>query len=141
MFQSIINGDVDQRSLIKSREPNFNRVPGRLVHSTPLRRSTRDELASNRPRVYEKKCIFCLRISKYIKGARTRQALIPATELQADAKVREVAILQNNEQLLVVTSRDTIVAEAHHHTSCNSDYTRSKKSKIHRPEEDNKYQT
>ncbi len=51
-----------------------------------------DELTSNHPRVYEKQCIFCLRFSRYDKGARIRGAPIPGTELLRDAKIREVSI-------------------------------------------------
>ena len=74
------------------------------VSSTPLRQSSRDEPSSKQRRVYERKCIFCLRVSKYTKGTRTRESLIPATELRADTKVREVAIARNNERLLAVTA-------------------------------------
>ena len=41
------------------------------VPSIPLRRSSRYEPPSQHQRVYERKCIFCVKVSKYCKGTRT----------------------------------------------------------------------
>ena len=94
------------------------------VPSISLRRSSRYEPPSQHQRVYERKCIFCVKVSKYCKGTRRRESLISATELRADMKVREVAISCNDERLLALTARDIVAAEAHYCPSCYCDHTR-----------------
>ena len=59
-------------------------------------------------RVYDRKCIFCDCSNKCLKGTSTRKTLIQATDLRADVTLRNVATLNGDAELLVVTSRDIV---------------------------------
>ena len=83
---------------------------------------------SRRPsesRVYDPVCIFCGK-AKYIKGSKTREKLTQAVQLRADRTLREFATQKGDKNILAVTSRDIVAAEAHYHHSCYKNYTRVK---------------
>ena len=61
-----------------------------------------------------------------MKGTRTWEPLIQCVELQADAKIREVAIKRNDTKVLALASRDLVVAETQYHKSCYKLYTNVK---------------
>jgi len=106
------------------------------------RRSIRDMDSKDKTRVYGKQCIFCLQVTKYIKGLRTREKLRPVAELRADETIRNVATARADERLLAVTARDIVAEEAHCHSSCYKLYTKpsnSSKSQIEYSEEDTQY--
>ena len=63
-----------------------------------------------------------------MKGTRTREPLVQCVELQADARIREVAIKRNDAKVLALTSRDLVAAEAWYHKSCYRLYTSVKGS-------------
>jgi len=87
---------------------------------------------SSRP-VYEEKCIFCERNTKYQKNQRTREPLRQAHELRVDDTLRVVATEKSDSKILAITSRDIVAAEARYHNSCYKKYTRINpvKEKIH----------
>ena len=76
-------------------------------------------------RVYNAICIFCNKV-KFIKGSKTREKLTQAVQLRADQTLRECAIHKGDENIIAVTSRDIVAAEAHYHLSCYKNYTRVK---------------
>lgn len=92
------------------------------------RRSSRDIPSCSTTRLYEKNCIFCQKVSKYIKGTHTREALICAVDLRADKTIRDVANARFDSRILAITARDIVAAEAHYHASCYKAYTRPEKS-------------
>ena len=67
--------------------------------------------------MYEKECIYCLRVTKYIKGSGTRQRLNLLVELRADQTIRTIATDRRDERMLAVTARYLVPAEAHYHRS------------------------
>ena len=77
-------------------------------------------------RVYDQICIFCKKV-KFLKGSKSREKLTQAVQLRADQTLRECATQKGDENILAVTSRDIVAAEAHYHVSCYKDYTRIKK--------------
>ena len=83
----------------------------------PCRRS------SSEARVYDQICIFCSK-DKYQKGSKSREKLIQAVQLRADQTLRKCATQKGDENILAVTSRDIVAAEAHYHISCYKNYTR-----------------
>ena len=89
----------------------------------PKRQSARGKALSSR--ILDKSCIFCPpeKPAKYVKGTRTREPLVQCVELQADARIREVAIKRNDTKVLALTSRDLVAAEAWYHKSCYKLYT------------------
>ena len=58
-----------------------------------------------------------------MKGTRTWEPLVQCVELQADARIRKVAIKRNDTKVLAHTSRDLATAEAWYHKSCYRLYT------------------
>ena len=95
-----------------------------VIESNNPRRSSRKDYLSSESRLFDKKCIFCQRVTKYLKGTHTREALHRAVELRADRKIRKVATLHQDERILAITARDIVAAKAHFHKSCSRDYTR-----------------
>ena len=89
----------------------------------PKRQSARGKALSSR--ILDKSCIFCPpdKSTKYVKGTRTREPLVQCVELQADARIREVARKRNDAKVLALTSRDLVAAEAWYHKSCYRLYT------------------
>ena len=78
----------------------------------PKRQSARGKALFSR--ILDKSCIFCPpdKSTKYVKGTRIRESLVQCVELQADARIREVAIKRNDTKVLALTSRDFVAAEA-----------------------------
>lgn len=81
---------------------------------------------SSGSRVYEKICIFCDKVVKYVN--RQREFPIQATQLRSDLKLRDIATRKCDQKILKVTSRDIIAAEAHYHKTCYRNYTRPRES-------------
>lgn len=90
----------------------------------PPRKMVRSSL-SQTTRVYSQTCIFCKRKDKYKKDSRTREPLVQCTELRCDEKIRDVATLKHDTDILAITSKDIVAAEAHYHRVCYREYTRS----------------
>ena len=65
----------------------------------------------------------CLKRTKYLKGAHTRETLVQAKEIRSDENLRQIAIRKCDENIIAVTSRDIVAAEAWYHRSCYK-YTR-----------------
>ena len=61
-----------------------------------------------------------------MKSPKTREKLIQAVQLSADATLRHCAILNNDARILAIASRDIVAAEAHYHASCYKSYTNIK---------------
>ena len=74
-------------------------------------------------RVYDTECIFCRR-DKYVKGSKTREQLSQVVQLRADERLRECAIKKNDKDMIALTSRDIVAAEARYHFSCYRNYNR-----------------
>jgi len=91
--------------------------------STSKRPSRR---SSSEGRVHNPICIFCNKV-KFQKHSKSREKLTQAVQLKADQTLRECAIQKGDENILAVTSRDIVAAEAHHNVSCYNNYTRVKK--------------
>ena len=51
--------------------------------------------------------------------------MVKASTLRSDAKLRQIAMLKEEDAILAVTSREIVAAEAHYHISCYNNYTRS----------------
>ena len=79
-------------------------------------------------RILDKSCIFCPpeKSNKYVKSTRTRDPLVKYVKLQADARIREVAMQRNDTKVSALTSRDLVAAEAWYHKSCYRLYTNVK---------------
>ena len=90
------------------------------------REMKRKRFASSSSRVYGEECIFCGK-EKYVRGTNSREKLVKATQLRVDQTLREKAISKCDENILAITSRDIVAAEAHYHRSCYRDYTRPEK--------------
>ena len=91
--------------------------------SNPTKRQCRKP--SSEGRVYDPVCIFCSKV-KFMKSPKTREKLIQAVQLRADATLCHCAILNNDARILAITSRDIVAAEAHYHASCYKNYTNIK---------------
>ena len=90
------------------------------------REMKRKRCAPSSSRVYGKECIFCGE-ENYVRGTNSREKLVKATQLRVDQTLREKAISKCDENILAVTSRDIVAAEAHYHRSCYQDFTRLEK--------------
>ena len=77
--------------------------------------------SSSESRIYDMKCVFCKKI-KYQKKSHTRETLVKASQLRADATLRKIAIVKGDEDIIALTSRDIVAAEAHYHRSCYRSY-------------------
>ena len=66
-------------------------------------------------RVYERICVFCGK-TKYLKGAKTREALIQCVDLHADSTIRRAAVGKNDPRILAIVTRELVAAEAFYHT-------------------------
>ena len=91
---------------------------------TSSRRSSGRQPANTQSRVYERICVFCEK-AKYLKGIKTREALIQCVDLRADNTVRRAAMSKNDSRILAIVSRELVAAEACYHKSCYRDYTRN----------------
>lgn len=102
------------------------------------RHSKRQRTSDTSSRVYDKKCIFCEKQSKYTKGSKTRERLIQALDLRADTRIRDAATKKSDVRILSVTSRDIVAAEAHYHASCYKAYVKEQQvmDKINEQTED-----
>lgn len=87
-------------------------------------RSSRDAPSSSTSRVFDKRCIFCEKSSKYLKGQKTRETLIQCSELRSDDRIRISAARKLDNRILAITSRELVAAEGHYHRSCYRAYTR-----------------
>lgn len=96
----------------KMSQPN----PGESSHQSKRQKSTQST-------VYCKECIFCKK-TRYRKKSHTREDLIQAVDIRADATLRQIAIAKEDATILAVTSREIVAAEAHYHRSCYREYTR-----------------
>lgn len=79
--------------------------------------------------MYDKVCIFCLKVTKYCKGTNSREPLRKAVELRDDQTIRTIATERSDERIMALTSRDIVAAKAHYHTACYRNYTRPKPEK------------
>ena len=75
-------------------------------------------------RVFERICVFCEK-AKYLKGTKTREALIQCVDLRADSTIRRAAVGKNDPRILAIVTRELVAAEACYHKSCYRDYTRN----------------
>ena len=75
-------------------------------------------------RVFERICVFCEK-AKYLKGTKTREALIQCVDLRVDSTIRRAAVGRNDPRTLAIVIRELVAAEACHHKSCYRDYTRN----------------
>lgn len=86
-----------------------------------LRKSTRQGPPASR--VYEAKCIFCDKCSKYLKGQKTKESLTKCKE-RADDTIRRAAVRKGDNRMLAIVSRELVAAEGHYHRSCYRVYTK-----------------
>ena len=101
---------------------------GSTAKKRPSRRSTTDT------RLYDPVCIFCNK-EQYLKETRSREKLIKAVQLRADETLRRCAIIKEDSNIIAVTSRDIVAAEAHYHISCYKSYTNLSRLKKSEPKE------
>ena len=71
-----------------------------------------------------RKCIFCDRASKYIKGHKTRETLMKSCELRSDSRIRDAAIKRLDDRMLAIANSGYVATEGHYHKSCYRSYTR-----------------
>lgn len=108
----------DLETLKRKADESFAEAGSNVCRSKrPCRRS------SSEARVYDQICIFCCK-DKYQKGSKSREKLIQAVQLRADQTLRKCATQKGDENILAVTSRDIVAAEAHYHISCYKNYMR-----------------
>ena len=115
--RSLFTMKRDLESIKRKREESVDE------ESNPTKRRCRKP--SSEGRVYDPVCIFCSKV-KFMKSPKTREKLIQAVQLRADATLRHCAILNNDARILAITSRDIVAAEAHYHASCYKSYTNIK---------------
>ncbi len=97
-----------------------------------LRKSTRQGPPASR--VYEAKCIFCDKCSKYLKGQRTKESLTKCRELRADDTIRRAAVRKGDNRMLAIVSHELVAAEGHYHRSCYRVYTKDPNTDIDKGE-------
>lgn len=88
------------------------------------RRASGRQPVNTQSRVYERICVFCEK-AKYLKGSKTREALMQCVDLRADSTIRRAAMSKNDSRILAIVSRELVAAEACYHKSCYRDYTRN----------------
>lgn len=93
---------------------------------TSSRRSSVRQPATSQSRVYERICVFCNK-TKYLKGTKTREALIQCVDMRADERIRRAALSKSDSKILAIVARELVAAEACYHKSCYCDYTRNVK--------------
>ena len=91
---------------------------------TSSRRSSIRKPVTTQSRVFERICVFCEK-AKYLKGTKTREALIQCVDLRADSTIRRAAVGKNDPRILAIVTRELVAAEACYHKSCYRDYTRN----------------
>ena len=91
---------------------------------TSSRRSSIWQPVTTQSRVFERICVFCEK-AKYLKGTKTREALIQCVDLRADSTIRRAAVGKNDPRILAIVTRELVAAEAWYHKSCYRDYTRN----------------
>jgi len=125
---------VHKKSLEKIQGCNANLYDD---ETTEERRSSQRYSDSTSATVYEAKCIFCDKVSKYVKGSRTREKLVQCVDMRADKTSRQCASRyvteprtdfekMTDDRILAASSRELVAAEAHYHKSCYKDYTRTR---------------
>ncbi len=85
--------------------------------ATSLRLSSR-QVPHSCSTVYDVKCIFCQKNTKFIRGQKTRESLL----IQRNAAIKKM-----DGRMLDIVSRDLVAAEGHYHRSCYRSYTRQEK--------------
>ena len=93
---------------------------------TPERRSSIRE-PPTRSTMYKRVCIFCDKVSKYVKGNDVREKLIQCIDLRADENIRKTALARKGSKMLAFVSLDLVAAEACYHGTCYREYTRPKR--------------
>ena len=91
---------------------------------TSSRRSSFRQTVTTQSRVYERICVFCEK-TKYLRGTKTREALVQCIDLRADNTIRRAAVGKNDPRILAIVTRELVAAEACYHKSCYRDYTRN----------------
>ena len=81
--------------------------------------------------MYKLVCIFCDKVSKYVKGNNVREKLFQCIDLRADGKIRKTALARNESKMLAIVSLDLVTAEACYHGTCYSEYTAKARNKQH----------
>ncbi len=84
--------------------------------------------------MYEAKCIFCDKCSKYLKGQRTKESLTKCRELRADDTIRRAAVGKGDNRMLAIVSRELVAAEGHYHRSCYRVHTKDPNTDIDKGE-------
>ena len=110
-----MKGDLD--SIVAKQNDSTETRGG---NTASARQSSR--CSSGPSRVYEARCIFCQKVTKYLIGQRTREPLTQCVELRADARIRDAAVKKMDDRILALTSRDLMAAEGHYHMSCYRSY-------------------
>ena len=106
-----------------------------LLSDSTSRQSKRQ--SNNSDIIYKKECIFCKK-TRYRKWSRSKENLTKSVDLRADNTLRQIAIEKQDTDIMAVTSRDIVAAEAHYHRSCYKEYTRKTDRKHHQvPDNDN----
>ena len=88
------------------------------------RRSSRQNSGESGSTILRKQCIFC-KINKYTKNSRTRETLSSCIQIRADDKIRTLAKIRCDPEILAIASDELIAKEAHYHFSCYREYVRS----------------
>ena len=117
-----MKGDLDT---IVQRKSSENAMSSNAEVKT--RRSIRQPGSSST--VYEKMCIVCEKVQKYIKGIKTREPLIKCVTKEADSALREAAVSKMDSRVTAALSRDAIGAEVHFHRTCYRLYTKTDQKK------------
>ena len=74
------------------------------------RRSLIREFMTTQSRVYEQICVFCGK-TKYLKGAKTREALVQYVDLRADSTIRRAAVGKNDPRILAIVSPGNLLRQ------------------------------
>ena len=69
-------------------------------------------------RLYDARCIFCQKKSKYLKGKKNKRSPLTMPRAASRSSCREVATKKFDQRMLAITSRELVAAKGHYHISC-----------------------
>ena len=87
---------------------------------TSSRRSLVRQTVTTQSRVYERICVFYEK-TKYLRGTKTREALVQCIDLRADNTIRRATVGKNDPRILAIVTRELVAAEACYRKSCYRD--------------------
>ncbi|CAH3148276.1 unnamed protein product, partial [Porites evermanni] len=125
--KTLMEGEIPQISYHRKCRSIFTlkRDLKKLSQSdTSSRRSSIRKPVTTQSSVFERICVYCEK-AKYLKGTKTREAIIQCVDLRADSTIGRAAMGKNDPRILAIVTRELVAAEACYHKSWYRDYTRN----------------